>query len=62
MRFAGQLRPPAQTGEENQRIATPLFMLVSALMSIDRMKGAYAHAIANGYRFHSYGDTSLLLP
>ena len=23
---------------------------------------AYAHAIADGYRFYSYGDTSLLLP
>jgi len=24
------------------------------------MRGAYAHAIANGYRFYSYGDASLL--
>ncbi len=39
-----------------------LFMLVSALMGRERMKGAYAHAIANGYRFYSYGDASLLLP
>ena len=39
-----------------------LFMLVSALMGIDVMKKAYAHAIANGYRFYSYGDSSLLLP
>lgn len=39
-----------------------LFMLVSALMGLDRMQGAYAHAIANGYRFYSYGDSSLLLP
>ena len=39
-----------------------LFMLVSALMVLDRMKAAYAHAIENGYRFHSYGDASLLLP
>ncbi|MFS2111737.1 tRNA preQ1(34) S-adenosylmethionine ribosyltransferase-isomerase QueA [Sphingomonas sp. Sphisp140] len=39
-----------------------LFMLVSALMGLDRMQGAYAHAIANGYRFYSYGDASLLLP
>ncbi|WBO23691.1 tRNA preQ1(34) S-adenosylmethionine ribosyltransferase-isomerase QueA [Sphingomonas abietis] len=39
-----------------------LFMLVSALMGLDRMKAAYAHAIENGYRFYSYGDGSLLLP
>jgi S-adenosylmethionine:tRNA ribosyltransferase-isomerase len=39
-----------------------LFMLVSALMGLDRMQAAYAHAIAHGYRFYSYGDASLLLP
>lgn len=39
-----------------------LFMLVSALMGLDRMKAAYAHAIERGYRFYSYGDASLLLP
>ena len=39
-----------------------LFMLVSALMGIDVMKRAYAHAIGSGYRFYSYGDASLLLP
>lgn len=39
-----------------------LFMLVSALMGLDVMKAAYAHAIANEYRFYSYGDSSLLLP
>jgi S-adenosylmethionine:tRNA ribosyltransferase-isomerase len=39
-----------------------LFMLVSALMGLDLMKRAYAHAIAEGYRFYSYGDSSLLLP
>ena len=39
-----------------------LFMLVSALMGLDVMKSAYAHAITEGYRFYSYGDTSLLLP
>lgn len=39
-----------------------LFMLVSALMGLDRMQAAYAHAIANQYRFYSYGDSSLLLP
>lgn len=39
-----------------------LFMLVSALMGLDRMRGAYAHAIDEGYRFYSYGDASLLVP
>ena len=39
-----------------------LFMLVSALMGLNTMQGAYVHAIAEGYRFYSYGDSSLLLP
>ncbi len=39
-----------------------LMMLVSALMGRERMMAAYDHAIANGYRFYSYGDSSLLLP
>ena len=39
-----------------------LFMLVSALMGLDTMQAAYAHAIAERYRFYSYGDASLLLP
>lgn len=39
-----------------------LFMLVSALMGRERMQSAYAHAIAQEYRFYSYGDSSLLLP
>jgi S-adenosylmethionine:tRNA ribosyltransferase-isomerase len=37
-----------------------LFMLVSALCGRDTMRSAYAHAIADGYRFYSYGDASLL--
>jgi S-adenosylmethionine:tRNA ribosyltransferase-isomerase len=39
-----------------------LFMLVSALMGLDRMQQIYRHAIDNGYRFYSYGDSSLLIP
>lgn len=39
-----------------------LMMLVSALMGRERMQAVYAHAIAQGYRFYSYGDSSLLLP
>lgn len=38
-----------------------LMMLVSALMGRERMQDVYAHAIANGYRFYSYGDSSLLI-
>jgi S-adenosylmethionine:tRNA ribosyltransferase-isomerase len=39
-----------------------LFMLVSAFAGTARMQAAYAHAIANHYRFYSYGDASLLWP
>lgn len=38
-----------------------LMMLVSALMGTERMQKVYAHAIAEGYRFYSYGDSSLLI-
>ncbi len=37
-----------------------LFMLVSAFAGLDRMRAAYAHAIAERYRFYSYGDACLL--
>jgi S-adenosylmethionine:tRNA ribosyltransferase-isomerase len=37
-----------------------LFMLVSAFAGLERMQAVYAHAIANQYRFYSYGDASLL--
>ena len=37
-----------------------LFMLVSAFAGLETMKAAYARAIAEGYRFYSYGDSSLL--
>ena len=37
-----------------------LFMLVSAFSGLETMKAAYAHAIADGYRFYSYGDACLL--
>jgi len=39
-----------------------LLMLVAALMGKERMGRIYAHAIAQGYRFFSYGDSSLLIP
>lgn len=37
-----------------------LFMLVAAFSGLDRVRAAYAHAIAAGYRFYSYGDACLL--
>ncbi|MFQ6739769.1 MAG: tRNA preQ1(34) S-adenosylmethionine ribosyltransferase-isomerase QueA [Alphaproteobacteria bacterium] len=37
-----------------------LFMLVSAFSGLDNMKNAYAHAVAEKYRFFSYGDCCLL--
>ncbi|PRX31889.1 S-adenosylmethionine:tRNA ribosyltransferase-isomerase [Meinhardsimonia xiamenensis] len=39
-----------------------LMMLVSALMGLERIRQIYAHAVAERYRFFSYGDASLLLP
>jgi S-adenosylmethionine:tRNA ribosyltransferase-isomerase len=39
-----------------------LFMLVAAFSGLELMKRAYAHAIAGGYRFYSYGDACLLYP
>lgn len=39
-----------------------LMMLVSALAGQERIKDVYAHAIANEYRFFSYGDSSILFP
>ena len=37
-----------------------LFMLVSGFSGLETMKKAYAHAVASGYRFYSYGDGCLL--
>lgn len=39
-----------------------LLMLVAALIGMERMRAVYAHAIAERYRFFSYGDSSLLIP
>jgi S-adenosylmethionine:tRNA ribosyltransferase-isomerase len=39
-----------------------LFMLVAAFSGLETMTRAYAHAIAGGYRFYSYGDACLLFP
>jgi S-adenosylmethionine:tRNA ribosyltransferase-isomerase len=37
-----------------------LLMLVSAFGGIDNIRNAYRHAIAQGYRFFSYGDAMLI--
>jgi S-adenosylmethionine:tRNA ribosyltransferase-isomerase len=37
-----------------------LFMLVAALAGLEQIKAAYAHAVAVGYRFFSYGDACLI--
>ena len=39
-----------------------LIMLVAALVGLERTRAIYAHAVAEHYRFFSYGDASLLLP
>jgi S-adenosylmethionine:tRNA ribosyltransferase-isomerase len=39
-----------------------LLMLVAALAGLDAVRSAYAHAVADGYRFYSYGDACLLYP
>jgi S-adenosylmethionine:tRNA ribosyltransferase-isomerase len=39
-----------------------LVMLVAALMGETTIRKVYDHAIATGYRFFSYGDSSLLIP
>ena len=39
-----------------------LFMLVGAFAGLETTRAAYAHAIESGYRFYSYGDSSLLFP
>ncbi|MCE9523349.1 MAG: tRNA preQ1(34) S-adenosylmethionine ribosyltransferase-isomerase QueA [Alphaproteobacteria bacterium] len=38
-----------------------LFMLVSAFCGVETMRAAYAHAIAQRFRFYSYGDACLLI-
>jgi S-adenosylmethionine:tRNA ribosyltransferase-isomerase len=38
-----------------------LFMLVSAVAGVEKMQAAYAHAVANRYRFYSYGDACFIL-
>jgi len=37
-----------------------LVMLVAALAGLERIKAAYSHAVAAGYRFFSYGDACLI--
>ena len=38
-----------------------LLMLVAAFGGYDRVMAAYAHAVASGYRFYSYGDAMVVI-
>lgn len=68
--FAGDTRLFITPGHRFRRVGalitnfhlprSTLFMLVCAFAGTDRMRSAYAHAVATGYRFYSYGDASLL--
>ena len=68
--FAGEARPFIVPGVRVRTAGalltnfhlprSTLFMLVCAFAGTERMKAAYAHSIAAGYRFYSYGDACLL--
>ncbi|MDO4897021.1 MAG: tRNA preQ1(34) S-adenosylmethionine ribosyltransferase-isomerase QueA [Moraxella sp.] len=68
--FSGDTRifiyPPYEFGVVDRLITnfhlpkSTLLMLVSAFAGVDNIKNAYAHAIAQNYRFFSYGDAMLL--
>ena len=68
--FAGETRLYILPGHRFQAIdllltnfhlpRSTLFMLVAALAGLERIKAAYAHAMAAGYRFFSYGDACLI--
>src|SRR5215469_16669883 len=68
--FAGETRLYILPGHRFQAIdllltnfhlpRSTLLMLVAALAGLDEIKTAYAHAIAAGYRFFSYGDACLI--
>lgn len=70
--FAGETRLFVTPGYRFRRVGalltnfhlprSTLFMLVCAFAGTERMRAAYAHAVASGYRFYSYGDASLLEP
>jgi S-adenosylmethionine:tRNA ribosyltransferase-isomerase len=55
------VRHMAEAGRANFHLPRSiLFMLVAALAGLDRIKAAYAHAIAQRYRFFSYGNACLI--
>jgi Queuosine biosynthesis protein len=68
--FAGETRLYILPGHRFQAIdllltnfhlpRSSLLMLVAALAGLDRIKAAYAHAVASDYRFFSYGDACLI--
>lgn len=39
---------------------TTLLMMIAAFASLEQVRNAYVHALANGYRFLSYGDAMLI--
>ena len=68
--FAGETRLYILPGHRFQAIdllltnfhlpRSSLLMLVAALAGLERIKAAYAHAVASDYRFFSYGDACLI--
>lgn len=58
----GCLAFPRERHVNIDRAPTALFMLVSALMGLERMEDVYAHAIENEYRLYAYGPGLLLIP
>jgi len=62
------IRPPDRVGSADALLTnfhlpgSSLFMLVCAVMGTEMMQAAYGEAIAERYRFFSYGDACLLLP
>lgn len=62
------IRPPDSVGSADALLTnfhlpgSSLFLLVCAVMGTETMQAAYAEAIAQRYRFFSYGDACLLLP
>jgi len=48
-------------GQTSLSTRTSLLALVMAFCGVEETRGLYAHAVAAGYRFFSFGDAMLLL-